>query len=93
MVKKGQTINASLYVNDILPEVFSNFMEKSERTTVRDVMLHHDNAAPHKAAIVRSIFETNEWNFSLTHHTVQTLPLVIFSYSLESKKNWGEKIW
>jgi histone-lysine N-methyltransferase SETMAR len=52
VMKKGQTVNGRLYANSILPEVFSNFMEKGGRTTVRDVMLHHDNAAPHKAAVV-----------------------------------------
>jgi histone-lysine N-methyltransferase SETMAR len=51
-VQKGKTVNADLYKNHILPEVFSKFMEKRGRTTVRDVMLHHDNAAPHKAGIV-----------------------------------------
>ena len=40
VVPKGQTVNANLYANEILPEVFSNFMEKRGRTTVRDVMLH-----------------------------------------------------
>lgn len=52
VVPKGQTVNANLYANEILPKVFSNFMEKGGRTTVRDVMLHHDNAAAHKARIV-----------------------------------------
>ena len=45
VVPKGQTVNANLYGNEILPKVFSNFMEKRGRTTVRDVMLYHDNAA------------------------------------------------
>jgi len=27
-------------------------LQKKERTTICDVMLHHDNAAPHKATIV-----------------------------------------
>jgi transposase len=52
VVQKGKTVNAELYSQHILPEVFSKFMEKRGRTTVRDVMLHHDNAAPHKAGIV-----------------------------------------
>jgi len=52
VVPKGQTVNANLYANEILPKVFSDFMEKRGRTTVRDVMLHHDNAAAHKARIV-----------------------------------------
>src|SRR5438128_6256668 len=44
VVEKGRTVNGELYRKQILPEVFSNFME--------DVMLHHDNAAPHKSAVV-----------------------------------------
>ena len=52
VVKKGETVNAKLYRKQILPKVFKKFKQKKERTTVRDVMLHHDNAAPHKAAIV-----------------------------------------
>jgi transposase len=52
VVEKGQTVNANLYSKHILPKVFSKFMKEKGRTTVRDVMLHHDNAAPHKAGIV-----------------------------------------
>jgi len=52
VIKEGQAVNAKLYSKHILPEVFSKFMEKKELTTVRDVMLHHDNAAPYKAGIV-----------------------------------------
>ena len=36
VVKKGHTVTGKLYANSIL----------------RDVMLHHDNAAPHKSAVV-----------------------------------------
>ena len=52
VVEKGRTVNGELYRKQILPEVFSNFMEKRGRNTVRDVMLRHDNAAPHKSAVV-----------------------------------------
>lgn len=52
VVKEGHTVNGRPYTNSILPEVFSNFKEKRGRTSVWDVMLHHDNAAPHKSAIV-----------------------------------------
>jgi len=52
VVKKGHRVTGKLYADSILPEVFSNFIEKRGRTTVRDVMLHHDNAAPHKSAVV-----------------------------------------
>ena len=32
--------------------MFENFKEISSRSTVRDVMLHHDNAASHKSKVV-----------------------------------------
>jgi histone-lysine N-methyltransferase SETMAR len=52
VVKKGQTVNGKLYANSILPSVFSNFMERRGKKTVRTVMLHHDNASSHNAAVV-----------------------------------------
>lgn len=52
VVEKGKTVNGELYRKQILPKVFSKFMKNKGRTTVRDVMLHHDNASPHKAAVV-----------------------------------------
>jgi [histone H3]-lysine36 N-dimethyltransferase SETMAR len=52
VIEKGKTVNGELYRKKILPQVFSNFMKKGGRNTVRDVMLHHDNATPHKAAVV-----------------------------------------
>ena len=49
IVKKGTTITGDLYASTILPEVFSNFKKMTGRSTVRHVMLHHDNAALHTA--------------------------------------------
>jgi histone-lysine N-methyltransferase SETMAR len=54
VVPKGQYVTSLYYVNTVLPEVFANFMEMSGRHTVRDVILHHDNASPHKAEVVTS---------------------------------------
>ena len=50
VVPKGITVTGSLYADNILPEVFSAFKEMSGR----DVMLHHDNAAPHTAQTVEA---------------------------------------
>ena len=66
VVKKGHTVTGKLYANSILPEVFSNFMKKRGRTSVRDVMLHHDNAAPHKSAVVMEYLR-KEWIKLLPH--------------------------
>ncbi|CAG8847613.1 13121_t:CDS:2, partial [Gigaspora margarita] len=52
VVPEGTTINSRFYVNNILPEVFNNFMKKRDRYTVRDVLLHHNNAMPHGTKIV-----------------------------------------
>jgi len=52
VVPKGTTVTENLHVDNILPEVFSNFKEMMGRNTVQDVMLHHDNAAPHSSKTV-----------------------------------------
>jgi len=55
VVKEGHTVNGRYYGNDVLPLVFKNFKEISGRSTVRDIMLHHDNATPHKAKEVTEV--------------------------------------
>ena len=52
VVEKGHTVTGDYYRNIILPTMFKKFKEISGRSTVRDVMLHHDNAAPHKSKVV-----------------------------------------
>jgi len=52
VVPEGQTVTGELYTNQILPSVFQKYKEIRGRTTVRDVMLHHDNAAPHRTSNV-----------------------------------------
>lgn len=52
VVPKGTTVTANLYADKVLPEVFSKFKEMTGRSTVRDVMLHHDNAGPHTSKVV-----------------------------------------
>ena len=52
VIEKGQTVTGDYYAKIILPTMFKKFMEISGRSTVRDVMLHHDNAAPHKSKVV-----------------------------------------
>ncbi|CAG8651306.1 19638_t:CDS:2, partial [Cetraspora pellucida] len=55
VVKEGHTVNRRYYGNDVLLLVFKNFKEISGRSTVRDIMLHHDNATPHKAKEVTEV--------------------------------------
>lgn len=52
VIEKGQTVTGDYYSNIVLPSMFKKFKEISNRSTVRNVMLHHDNAAPHKSKIV-----------------------------------------
>ena len=62
VIPKGTTVTGNLYANKILPEVFSKFREMSERSTVQDVMLHHDNAAPHTSKIVTKYLKQERVN-------------------------------
>jgi histone-lysine N-methyltransferase SETMAR len=52
VVPKGTTVTGCLYADKVLPEVFSKFKEMTGRSSVRNVMLHHDNASPHTAKVV-----------------------------------------
>ena len=60
VVPKGQTVTEKYYVNHVLPKVFENFKEITKRKTVRHLMLQHDNAAPHKANIVKEYLSENK---------------------------------
>ena len=57
VVPKGATVNGSFYVGEVLPKVFENFTKKRERRTMRNVMLHHDNATSHKTKAVTNYLE------------------------------------
>ena len=59
VVPKGKTVTGNLYANEILPKVFKNFKKKRERTTMRDVSLHHDNASSHSTNDVRDFLQQN----------------------------------
>lgn len=52
VVDKGKTVTGDFYKSDVLPKVFKKFREIKNRSTLRNVMLHHDNASPHKAKAV-----------------------------------------
>lgn len=69
VVPKGQTLNGTFYKKNVLPVVFSKYKELKNRKTVRNVMMHHDNAAPHKSKIVTEYLE-EEKIISLPHPLV-----------------------
>jgi histone-lysine N-methyltransferase SETMAR len=58
-VKLGskETITAKWYTNVCLEEVFNSVANKREKTGIRGIILHHDNARPHKAAITSAFLE------------------------------------
>lgn len=66
VVPKGQSVNASFYKNKVLSVVFSNYKELKNRRTMKNMMLHHDNAASHKAQIITEYLQ-EEKIFLLPH--------------------------
>ena len=48
------------YRHNILPGVIQDIEQKRPTTGVKDVLLHHDNANPHKAKIVKDYIEEQE---------------------------------
>ncbi|KAF0447020.1 transposase [Gigaspora margarita] len=72
VVPESTTVNSRFYVNNVLPEMFNNFMKKRDRHTVRDALLHHNNATPHGAKIVTNYLKDQYVKLALIPLTVQT---------------------
>lgn len=53
----NETISAKWYTNVCLKQVFDSVANKREKTGIRGIILHHDNARPHKANITREFLE------------------------------------
>jgi histone-lysine N-methyltransferase SETMAR len=64
-LETGETLNASWYINTCLPQVFKTVSERRPRSGLRGLILHDDNATPHRAWI------TNEF---LTENHVESYP-------------------
>ncbi len=60
VVLKGQTIIEKYYINHVLPKIFENFKKIIKRKMVRHLILHHDNAVPHKTNIVNEYLSENK---------------------------------
>jgi len=60
VVPKGQNITGKYYANHVLPKVFENFKQITNRRTVKHLLLHHDNAAPHKSKVVDEYLSENK---------------------------------
>ncbi|CAG8680433.1 11011_t:CDS:1, partial [Ambispora leptoticha] len=83
VVPESTNVNSRFYSNTVLPEVFNNFMKKRDRHTVRDVLLHHDNARPHKADIVTDYLK--EKHIKLMPHLPYSSDLAPCNFYLFSK--------
>ena len=46
-----KTVTADWYVNHCFPKIFEAWCERRPRTCVRDLLLNHDNASTHTAAL------------------------------------------
>ena len=60
-------ITADWFVNHCLPKIFQAWCKRRPRTGVRGLLLHHDNASAHKAAVNLDCLAANEFSWSPTH--------------------------
>jgi histone-lysine N-methyltransferase SETMAR len=58
-LEPGDTVNASWYVNVCLPNVFRAVSEWRKKTGIRGLILHDDNAKPHRALITNGFLAKN----------------------------------
>ncbi len=54
---KGEKVTADWYANKCLPQVFAAISEKRPKTGIKNIILHHDNARPHKASLTADYLE------------------------------------
>lgn len=60
MVPKGQNVNATFYTTQVLPRVMASINDKApERLRTGRILLHHDNASSHTAALTRKFIDEN----------------------------------
>ena len=55
-----KTVTADWYVNHYLPKVFQAWCKRRPRTGVRGLLLHHDNASEHTAAVTLDFLVAND---------------------------------
>src|SRR6185312_2579612 len=83
-----------LMVNFIENKFCLKFFRILWRNTVRDVMLHHDNAAPHKSAVVTEYLRKERVKLLLHLHPPYSPDLAPCDFYLfpKSRKNWVEEV-
>lgn len=74
-LESGATANADWYANTCLSQVFTVVSHKREKTRLRGLILHDDNARPHRA------WMTNEF---LAQTRVESYPNPLYSPDLSS---------
>ena len=79
------TLTGTYYHQNILPGMIQDTEQKRPTTSVKDILLHHDNASPHKAKIVKDYLEEQELQVLPNPPYCPTLPPVTSSCSLHSR--------
>jgi histone-lysine N-methyltransferase SETMAR len=56
---KGEKVTADWYTNKCLPQVFNAIRENRPKSGIKRIILHHDNARPHKAKLTEEFLYQN----------------------------------
>lgn len=78
-LEKGEKVTADWYVNKCLTQVFGSICEYRPKSGLKRIILHHDNARPHKAAITEKFLSDND---------VEVLPHPPYSPDLAPADFW-----
>ena len=60
LLEDEKTVTADWYVNRCLPEIFQAWCKRRSRTGVRGLLLHHENACVHTAAVTLDFLTAND---------------------------------
>ena len=74
LLEDGKTVTADWYVNHSLPKIFQAWCRRRPEMGVRGLLLHHDNASAHTAAVTLDFLAAND--VQLVTHPPYSLDLV-----------------
>ena len=81
VLESGQTVNANWYVNHCLPEVFKAVSERRPNIGVHKLILHDDNARPHRAWITNEfLFENHVESYPNPPYSPELSPCDFFLF-------------
>ena len=88
------TLTGNYYRQNILPGVIQDTEQKRPTTGVKDVLLKHDNASPHKAKIVKDYLEKQELQV-LPHppYSPNLAPCVLWLFPTLKERLAGRKFY